>query len=95
MTPYVKIWGKWSNNFFTKSLKIISDRFMDIIFFKNVINGVNFVKIGHFVRVFLYSLVKMSIPRRYFRNDVPFFGSLNIFDEMFGFLTSLGITTFN
>ena len=35
-------------NFLKMFLKIISVRFMDINLFKNVINGVNLVKIGHF-----------------------------------------------
>ena len=48
MTSYIKIWGKWSNNFPSKFLKIFSVRFMDINLVKNVINGVNLVKIGHF-----------------------------------------------
>ena len=33
----------------------------------------------------------MHIPRRYFRNDVPFFGSPNSFAEIFGFLTSQSV----
>ena len=36
-----------------------------------------------FFGVFLYFLVKMPIPRRYFRNDVPFFGSPNDFAEIY------------
>ena len=40
LTPYVKIWGKWSNNFFSKSFKILfQSSLWTYIWSKNVING--------------------------------------------------------
>ena len=73
LTPYIKIWGKWSKNYSVKVSKNYFSQFYGHNFGLKCHSWGQFGQNRSFFGVFLYFLVKMPIPRRYFRNDVPFF----------------------